>query len=198
MSLGTLGNAVLRTTDMMTMLNYTVIIGGPMQLTCTKCKCSLDASLFSKDNSRRSGYRSACKPCSAAEFKKFQQSPAYTARLQRQTAARKQEKDTDPIARWAAVAIGNARRRAKEAGLEFSISKEWLVAHAPTRCVLLEVPLDYSATVSTAASASVDRRDSTKGYTPDNCRIISFKANRIKSNATLFEIALLARNLHTY
>jgi predicted nucleic acid-binding protein len=169
-----------------------------MHLTCTKCKRTFHSSLFSKDKSRRSGYRSACKVCSAAEFKKFRQSAAYTERLQRQIATRRHEKVTDPITRWAAVAVGNARRRAKAAGLEFSISKDWLVAQAPTRCVLLEVPLDYSATVSTAASASVDRRDSTKGYTPDNCRIISFKANRIKSNASVFEITLLARNLHTY
>ena len=169
-----------------------------MLISCSKCQCSLSADHFSKDKHRSTGRRSACKKCSAEEFRVYRHSPAYWERLQRQTVQRRKEKAETPITRWAAVAIGNARRRAKAAGIACTITKAWLVANAPTHCALLEVPLDYQATTSTAASASVDRRDSALGYTPDNCRIISFKANRIKSNASVFEIALLAKNLTTY
>jgi hypothetical protein len=169
-----------------------------MLINCSKCKCQLEVEHFSKDKHRSTGRRSACKTCSANEFRAYRNSPAYGERLQRQLVQRRKEKVETPIARWATVAIGNARRRAKAAGFVCSITKTWLVAHAPAHCALLEVPLDYQATTSTATSASVDRRDSTLGYTPDNCRIISFKANRIKSNASVFEIALLAKNLTTY
>jgi hypothetical protein len=34
----------------------------------------------------------------------------------------------------------------------------------------------------------VDRLDNDKGYTPDNIRVISMRANDIKSNATLDEL----------
>jgi len=187
-----------RTTDTMTMLNYSAVIGGHMLITCSKCKCSFGVEQFSKDKHRSTGRRSACKACSAEEFRAYRQSSAYGERLQRQLVQRRKEKIETPVTRWATVAIGNARRRAKAAGIACTITKAWLVAHAPTHCALLEVPLDYQATTSTATSASVDRRDSALGYTPDNCRIISFKANRIKSNASVFEIALLAKNLTTY
>jgi hypothetical protein len=40
-------------------------------------------------------------------------------------------------------------------------------------------------------SPSIDRIDSTKGYTPDNIQIISWKANRIKGYATLQELEML-------
>ncbi|GAG13815.1 unnamed protein product, partial [marine sediment metagenome] len=44
-------------------------------------------------------------------------------------------------------------------------------------------------------SPSVDRINPNKGYTPENCWIISHKANRIKSNATVCEIRMVAEGL---
>lgn len=41
------------------------------------------------------------------------------------------------------------------------------------------------------ASASLDRLDSSRGYTPDNVWVISWRANQIKSNATLSELRTL-------
>ena len=169
-----------------------------MLIKCSKCKGSFGEGCFSKDRRRSTGRRSACKTCSAKEFGAYKSSPAYAERLQRQLTQRKKEKRETPVVRWAAVAVGNARRRAKVAGLVCDITKEWLIANAPAHCVLLEVPLDYAATTSTANSASVDRRDSAQGYTPDNCRIISFKANRMKSNAAVFELSLRAKNMTNY
>ena len=47
-------------------------------------------------------------------------------------------------------------------------------------------------------SPSIDRIDSTKGYTKDNIQIISWRANRIKNDSTpeeLMQIATYMRNL---
>ena len=185
--------------DTMTFLHYIAsIMEGVAMLVCRVCKQVFDFSFFSKDSRRPNGFRSACKACSAKEFQRYRSSPAYVERLAQQKRARTQEKKENPVARWAAMAIGNARKRAKENGLEFSISKEWLVAHAPKTCPLLEIALDYGATASVPASASIDRVDSAGGYTPTNCKIISFKANRIKTNATVAELQLLAKNIETY
>jgi hypothetical protein len=165
---------------------------------CSKCKQEKSSLFFSKDKYKKSGYRSACKECSALEFKKFQNSNGYIKRLKKQIATRKIEKQTDPISRWASMAIANAKRRAKQLGVEFKITKDWLMLNAVTHCPLLEVPLDYGSTISASKSASIDRKDSKKGYTPENCKIISFKANRIKSNATIEELNLFSKNLETY
>ena len=40
-------------------------------------------------------------------------------------------------------------------------------------------------------SPSIDRLDSTKGYTKDNIQIISWKANRIKKDASIEELELI-------
>lgn len=165
---------------------------------CSGCERELPLSLFSKDKYQKSGYRCKCKGCSSIEFKSYSTTENYTQRLARQAKTRQELKETNPIKRWAHAAFHNAKKRAKENELEFSITKQWLEENAVTICPLLEVPLVYNADKSTANVASVDRKDSSKGYTPDNCSIISFKANRIKTNATTEELVLLVKNMSTY
>lgn len=43
-------------------------------------------------------------------------------------------------------------------------------------------------------SPTLDRKDSTRGYVPDNVWVISHRANRMKNNATLEEMELLVKN----
>ena len=42
-------------------------------------------------------------------------------------------------------------------------------------------------------SPSIDRIDSSKGYTPDNIQVLSWRANRIKNDATPKELEQIAR-----
>ena len=42
-------------------------------------------------------------------------------------------------------------------------------------------------------SPSLDRFDPSLGYTPDNCKIISAKANRLKNNATIEELLAVVK-----
>jgi len=44
-------------------------------------------------------------------------------------------------------------------------------------------------------SPSIDRKDSKKGYTPDNIWVISNRANTLKNDATIQELELLVENL---
>lgn len=91
-----------------------------------------------------------------------------------------------------AAMIINARSRAKKANLEFSITKEDIVI--PEICPLLEVPIELAGDRDTCPT--IDRKDSTLGYTKDNIWIISGKANRIKNNGTKEEILTLAKNVN--
>lgn len=72
----------------------------------------------------------------------------------------------------------SARKRAKKKGLEFNLALEDIVI--PERCPVLGIPM---------TQPSIDRFDSTRGYTPDNIRVISVRANTIKSDGTAEEIA---------
>lgn len=165
---------------------------------CSGCKQILLISLFSKDKYQKSGYRCKCKVCSAKEFNAFKNSSGYEKRKIKTKQKTDELKQTNPIKRWAHVAFHNAKKRAKASNLEFSITKDWLENNAPKICPLLNVELNYGASKATENTASVDRINSTQGYTTGNCKIISFKANRIKNNASLKELQLLTQNMAVY
>lgn len=86
-----------------------------------------------------------------------------------------------------------AKHRAKKAGLEFSITLEDI--KIPETCPVLGIPI-YTSVGSGKGitpkilenSPSLDRIDNSKGYTPDNVKVISLRANVLKKDATLQEI----------
>ena len=61
----------------------------------------------------------------------------------------------------------------------------------PITCPVLGIPIRHERGRPTDNSISVDRIDSDKGYTKDNIIVVSQKANRLKSNATLAEMKQL-------
>ena len=63
------------------------------------------------------------------------------------------------------------------------------------KCPVLGIDLKCSDKEYWDASPSIDRLDSSKGYTPSNIWIISARANRIKSDATLVELKMLVAAL---
>jgi hypothetical protein len=83
----------------------------------------------------------------------------------------------------------DARKRAIALGLPFLIEPEHIVI--PERCPVLGFPLTTDGPRDTRAS--LDRIVPSLGYVPGNVRVISFRANRIKSDATPDELrAVLA------
>ena len=85
--------------------------------------------------------------------------------------------------------LNYARRNAKRRGEECSLELNDIVI--PEYCPVLAIKLDPGSHSHQDCSPSVDRIDSTKGYTKDNVWVISARANRIKNNATIEEIKLL-------
>lgn len=88
--------------------------------------------------------------------------------------------------------LARARERAKHKGWEFSITKEDIVV--PTHCPLLGIEINPKAK-DRHSSPSLDRKDSSKGYTPDNVWVVSSRANTLKNDATLQELKTLVENL---
>lgn len=63
----------------------------------------------------------------------------------------------------------------------------------PVTCPVLGIPLFFHRQKVQDDSISFDRIDSTKGYSVDNLVVISYRANRLKSDATLDELKRITR-----
>lgn len=83
--------------------------------------------------------------------------------------------------------LARSRNRAKRNGLEFTITEADVVV--PEFCPVLGLRLDQNTVVRQQANTpSLDRFDNSKGYIPGNVRVISFRANKLKSDATAEEM----------
>lgn len=86
----------------------------------------------------------------------------------------------------------NSKARAKRKGWEFTIKPEDIVI--PEYCPILGLKLKSGDKWGLPSSPSLDRIDNTKYYIPGNVCVISFQANRIKSEMTFQQI----ENLYNY
>src|SRR6266853_1435194 len=80
----------------------------------------------------------------------------------------------------------NARARALRERLPFTITEADCAV--PLTCPVLGIPLKVNRGAPRAGSPSLDRMFPHMGYVPSNVRVISFKANRIKCDATIDEV----------
>ena len=83
-----------------------------------------------------------------------------------------------------------AKTRAKKTGLPFNLSREDVVV--PTHCPVFGTPLIRGTRGFHESSPSLDRIKPELGYVKGNIIVISFKANRMKQNATIEELEKLA------
>jgi hypothetical protein len=82
-----------------------------------------------------------------------------------------------------------SKSRAKKAGIEFTITKKDIGEMTiPITCPVLGIPIRMERGSATDNSLSIDRIDSSRGYTLDNIVFVSWRSNRLKSDATLGEM----------
>lgn len=164
----------------------------------------LELSAFTKDKYRKGGHSDTCKEC-ARKRKKDWLDRVYAGDATVQSIQelrvkhvasgqrRRQEKGL-AYCLWF-----SAKHRAKKMGREFSLTVTDVII--PSVCPILNLPLITSVAIDNtngtkdrpANYPTVDRIDSTRGYTPDNIQVISWRANNLKNNATLLELVALGQ-----
>ena len=90
----------------------------------------------------------------------------------------------------ASYLLTKARRRASKSGLKFKLTKEDI--KIPDKCPVLGIPLFLGGRLN-PNSPTVDRVDNSKGYTPKNIMVISWRANMLKRDASLKELHKMAQ-----
>lgn len=84
------------------------------------------------------------------------------------------------------------KHSAKKRGIKFDLTHlDIMQLDYPISCPILGIPLTYNVGKVDDNSYSIDRVDSSKGYSIDNIEVISFRANKLKSDATITEIIAL-------
>lgn len=110
----------------------------------------------------------------------------HKARVNARAALRRSKKMAPERVLW-----WNARNRAKAQGIEFALLFSDI--EIPALCPVLGIPLVIATGCAKPGSPSIDRFDPRGGYVRGNIRVISHKANTIKSNATIEEVSAVLR-----
>src|ERR1700676_647002 len=92
-----------------------------------------------------------------------------------------------------------SRKHAREQGVLWDLQLEDIPV-IPNICPALGITIDSTSTKMSDHSPSLDRVVPERGYVANNVQIISWRANRIKSNATPQELMMLVKYIqeHVY
>lgn len=137
---------------------------------------------FSKIHRNSNRYQSYCKRCSSIEYKIWKsQNSAKIEKYRRDWAQNN----------LSSMILMEAKSRAKSKRLDFNLELSDIVV--PKVCPVLGMPLVNHKGLGKRAryyddSPSIDRIDNTKGYVKGNVIIVSWRANNIKTNATIEEL----------
>lgn len=154
----------------------------------------LPLSAFFKHKTRPDGLSHSCKACHKRQVQIAREANIEQARAgarasyyrhkdKRLTKQKEQyalTRSDDDVVRF--QMLHNAKQRARKHGLDFSLVIEDIVI--PDVCPVFETPLVRSTGTATDQSPTLDRIDSSRGYTRNNVIVISKRANTIKNSGT--------------
>lgn len=95
--------------------------------------------------------------------------------------------------RWGMLA--SARRRARDRNLDCNLTMKDIVL--PTKCPVLGVPFDLSGGTMGDWTPTLDRVDVRLGYIKGNVCVISNRANRLKSDASVEEVTAILKYMRS-
>lgn len=145
------------------------------------CKCDCGETTIKRSSTLKRGRGKSCgclrRELAAARFYSYHEGKGW--RRTRET-----------------VLLADAKRRAKDAGLPFNLDIGDVFV--PAICPALGIPLSWDAGPRGDGLPSIDRIKPDLGYIKGNVAIISYRANRLKNNATLAEIEGIVRYMKAH
>lgn len=157
---------------------------------CKLCKEHLFTSCFSKNKATKDFLQTACRKCdnerqALRRKEKAQELKEY---------GKEYRKNNFENLDYRLQCLLNASRaRAKAKNREHTLTKQDLLELYPkdNKCPVFGFTLEWNGEGFRETSPSIDRIDSSKGYTKENIQIISWKANRIKGYASVEDLEIL-------
>ena len=186
---------------------------GSMMKKCTKCGVEKDESEFGLDARKDDRLRSSCRACNNSQARsRYASNPTdslsrnkvwrnnnmgkvktknrvYYAEHIDKFRERNRVVHTSEEAK-ALRMIYTSRGRAKSRGLPHTLGVQDILP-IPTTCPVLGLPMSLSGGRREPYIASLDRVIPELGYVPGNTEVISNRANKLKSDATIEELELV-------
>jgi hypothetical protein len=156
---------------------------------CTKCNLEKPETEFHRRG--KSGLHAECKTCRCAREREGGKRRYYAdLDRSRETNREKRRKERQTMETWCAQIISPIRRRAAEQNLPFDLDAGYLRSIWPANnlCPVLYTEFLFGREKGNNAGPSVDRRVPEKGYVRGNVTILSYRANRLKCDATPSEL----------
>jgi hypothetical protein len=159
---------------------------------CRTCREDKALAEFWGQPTRKDGLQSECRTCQKIRWhrNRMRHPDKYRSILNKGTKAMRIRNPEKAI-------LNSIRARAKQKGIEFDLTINDIVL--PKKCPILGIDLDPGLGLGHGASLaqrdrrpSVDRINNKLGYIPGNIVIVSYRANRIKSDATVAELIAIA------
>lgn len=180
---------------------------------CNKCANILDLTLFSKKTSNKDGYSNICKNCEQLRKRQYylenkenilrEQKERYAAGLikirvlseeQRLTNNRNRKLKHSADPRYGLIT--EARKRAKQKGIDFSITLDDIIV--TELCPILLIPMVVGKGKFTKNSPTLDRVDNSLGYVKNNVMVVSHLANSMKNSASPLELIRFAEFINEF
>lgn len=141
---------------------------------CRVCREDKPLETFRRNAKAVDGHNSICRSC--------QQTIDAKKSAARLRSSRPNDKELFEL-KVKRYLLALSRRRARESGIEHTIQADDIMI--PETCPILGLPLEAYRGGYNRNSYSLDRVDNAKGYIPGNIRVISWRANVLKSSLTL-------------
>lgn len=152
-----------------------------LELECRRCRVSKPATDFSfkKNVKSRFNRNYICKECQVVD------------RAERYSNLR------DDLQDYLKRIIRSAKMRASKSGIEFSLTYEQIQLMYNTqqgKCSMSGTAMTHhSSQERMESNISIDRIDSSRGYTPDNVQLVSWRCNVIKGNMNNKELLRMCK-----
>lgn len=163
---------------------------------CNKCRKTLPLDNFHKSTSAKTGRVAYCKLC----VKDYNDKYTRKNKLRITEQVKKYQLLHRSTAKYTVYALfAAAKTRARFKNLAFDLDRAWITEKVlPMACAAtgLTLQLDIDDRYQyNPFRPSIDRIDNAKGYTKDNCQVVSVLYNRTKSEYTHDDVLLMCEYL---
>lgn len=165
---------------------------------CSRCHQILSIACFGKNGI--GNWNAWCNDCRTTQIRERRRG---MSRAEKSEAVRRgkvwyAKHKSCPI-RQARLLLCKAHKRSVEKGWAFDLDEEWVTLRVlAKKCEASGLSLDYAklgAGQQNPYSPSIDRKDSSLGYTKENCWVVCWMYNVAKSNWKHADVLALARGL---